>query len=68
VKRVRFIPHAEQRLSKRRIERQWAIETILLPEQVETDVVRPHRKRALRRLPERGNRWLVTIFLDRDAG
>ena len=35
MKRVRFIPHAEQRLSKRRIERQWAIETILLPEQVE---------------------------------
>lgn len=81
MKRVRFIPHAEQRLDKRKVERQWAIETALLPERVEIDVLRPHRKRALRRLPERGNRWLrvvfeehadeiviVTIFLDRDAG
>ena len=80
MKRVRFIAHAEDRLARRGIQRQWAIDTEQSPERMEADVARPSRKRALRRLPERGSRWLrvvfeehdeeivvVTVFLDRDA-
>jgi hypothetical protein len=80
VRRVRFTPHAEERLTRRDVQRQWAIETVHSPERIEMDLLRPHRRRALRRLPERDNRWLrvvfeehadeiviVTVFLDRDA-
>jgi hypothetical protein len=81
VRRVRFIPHAETALLERGIERDWIIDTVLNPERLEEDPACPGRKRAFRRIPEFGNRWLrvaydtapdelqvITAFFDRRAG
>jgi hypothetical protein len=81
VKRVRFIPHAEDALFERTIDRNWVMETLLSPERLEADPAYPSRMRAFRRIPQFGNRWLrvvydtapeelqvVTAFFDRGAG
>lgn len=65
-------------IEERPIERAWVEETIFNPEILEPDPYRPGVKRAFRRIPDRGSRYLrvahvetedtikvITLFLDR---
>jgi hypothetical protein len=65
-------------IAERLIERAWIEQTIINPEILEPDPYRSEVKRAFRRIPERGDRYLrvayveiegtikvITLFLDR---
>jgi hypothetical protein len=65
-------------VDERQIERAWVEQTIFNPEILEPDSYRPGVRRAFRRIPERGDRYLrvayvevgdaikvITLFLDR---
>jgi hypothetical protein len=73
-----FSKHAADMIAEREIERAWVEETVSNPEIFEVDPYRPGVKRAFRRIPERGDRYLrvayteiegaikvITLFLDR---
>jgi hypothetical protein len=75
---ITFSKHASDMIGERQIERAWVEETISSPEILEPDPSRPGVKRAFRRIPERGDRYLriayievehtikvITLFLDR---
>ena len=76
--RIVFSRHADDMIVERQLERAWIEETIFNPEIAEPDPHRPGVKRAFRRVPERGDRYLrvayvetkdtikvITLFLDR---
>jgi hypothetical protein len=75
---IAFSKHAADMIAEREIKRAWVEETISNPEILEPDPYRPGVKRAFRRIPERGDRYLriayvetgdtikvITLFLDR---
>lgn len=73
--------HATEMAAERAIKEAWIRETLHSPTRVENDPRIGGRKRAFRRIPEFGNRWLrvayveetdvirvLTAFFDRRAG
>jgi hypothetical protein len=81
MKRISWSAHAREALVERGIHEDWITRTLVDPERLEPDELRPPRLRAFRRIPEFGDRWLrvvyveqpdeyriVTVFFDRQAG
>ncbi|CAA2099278.1 hypothetical protein MBUL_00066 [Methylobacterium bullatum] len=64
MKPIVFIDHADQRLARRGLDREWIERTIRQPDFLEPDPDHPERVRAYRSLPECDGRVLRVIYED----
>jgi hypothetical protein len=61
--RVRLSAHAKLQISDRKIELDWLLSVLRMPEFVRNDWRRPGVKLAFGRVPQFGNRWLRVAYM-----